>query len=219
MSVIKLENVDIKFKRRPLLHNVNFAINTGELVQLIGPNGSGKSTILRVVSGLLEPVSGKVYINDQELLAGKYAENTAVMINTPSFIPTLTGLENLKLLASIKDKIDVGQIETWMKKFGLNPTDKTKVRGYSVGMNQKLGLTQAFMEEDQIILLDEPMNGLDKQSKQKVIEIVKQVREVRPNTTMIVVSHDDSFKDIADRFLVIDGENVVESRTYDEATV
>ncbi|MDN2452800.1 ABC transporter ATP-binding protein [Lactobacillus sp. UCMA15818] len=211
-NAIELENVAISYKKVKLLHNVNLEIQTGDIVHLRGENGVGKSTFLKTVCGLKVPTSGTIKINDKVLHPGTFAPRTGILINTPRFINNLTGFENLRILANIKKEVSKLDIESYMRTFGLDPKSNTKVRSYSVGMLQKLGLIQAIMEKNNLLLLDEPLNGLDRSSKEKVLEVLERLHSENPSLTMLLVSHEDFFKNIADVFYEIDQETIIKMR-------
>ncbi|MDF7673056.1 ABC transporter ATP-binding protein [Lactobacillus sp. ESL0701] len=210
-QAVILEDVAISFKNRPLLTKVNFKISAGDIALLSGENGSGKSTLLKVICGLRQPKSGRVNVFGKELGPGKFAQQTAVLINSPRFINDMSGFDNLWALAQIKHQISQETVRLWMNRVGLDPTSKVKVRKYSLGMNQKLGLAQALMEDEDLILLDEPLNGLDKSSKQKIVNLVKEVHSENLQKIFIIVSHDNYFNTIANRFFEINGEEVIEN--------
>lgn len=211
-NAIELENVVIGYKKMRLLHNVNLKIETGDIVHLRGENGVGKSTFLKTVCGLKLPISGTIKINNKILYPGTFAPKTGILINTPRFINNLTGFENLRILANIKKEVSKIDIENYMRTFGLDSKSNIKVRSYSVGMLQKLGLIQAIMEKNNLLLLDEPLNGLDRSSKEKVLEVLERLHNENPNLTMLIVSHEDFFKDIADAFYEIDQETIIRMR-------
>lgn len=207
-EIINISNVSITLKKRKLLTNINLTIKQGDIVQIVGENGSGKSTLLKIISGLLKPERGSVYINNQKLLPGEYAPDTGILINSPQFINSISGLDNLLFLADINKKIGKKSVISWMKKVGLDPNNKDKVKNYSVGMNQKLGIAQALMENNSLILLDEPLNGLDKKSKENIINIIEDIHTKDPKTTFILVSHDDSFDKLVNKIIKIDGDSI-----------
>lgn len=211
MDAIKLNQVDIIFRQRPLLTDVNMLISTGDLALLNGANGSGKSTLLKVISGLKQPSRGNVTIFDQKLKPGRFAKQTAILINAPQFIQNISGFDNLWALAQIKKRISAETVKTWMRRLGLDPESKLKIKRYSLGMTQKLGLIQALMENEKLILLDEPLNALDKKSKKDVIDLIQAIHETDPDKTWLIVSHDDSFEDIANRRFEINGEELTEN--------
>lgn len=207
-EIVKLKNITIAFKKRILFTNINITINQGDIVQIIGENGSGKSTLLRTISGLLRPKSGTVYINNQKLLPGQYAKDTGLLINNPQFINSISGLDNLLLLASINQKIDKESVIKWMRTVGLDPNNKQKVKNYSLGMNQKLGIAQALMENNKLILLDEPLNGLDKKSKDNIVNLIENIHAQDPKTTFIFVSHDNNFNKLRNKVVRLDGDSI-----------
>lgn len=210
-DAIKFQNVDIVLHKRPLLTNLNFCVKTGDVVLLNGANGSGKSTLLKVISGLMRPHQGSVTVFGEKLKPGAFAKQTAVMINAPRFLQNLTGFENLWALANIKKQITAETVKNWMQRVGLDPQNPLKVRRYSLGMNQKLGLAQALMEDEALILLDEPLNTLDKKSKHELVALITQLHQERPQQTWVIVSHDDAFASLATRIFEINGEELTEN--------
>ena len=125
-------------------------------------NGSGKTMLMRAISGLILPTSGKVYINDKEL--GRHISfppSIGILIENPSFISNYTGFKNLKILASIQNRISDDEIRDAIRKVGLDPDDKRTFKKYSLGMKQRLGIAAAIMERPDIVILDEPINALD----------------------------------------------------------
>lgn len=213
---VSLKNVAVDVKKSTLLHDVSFDLHPGDIVQLIGENGSGKSTLLRVIAGLLTPKTGEVTVNGQLLTPGTYAPKTAALINAPVFLPNLSAFSNLSLLAKIKKQISADDIKHWMKQLELDPEDSTPVKKFSLGMNQKLGLIQALMEKEDVILLDEPLNGLDLKSKKLVLQLLETLQQEKPATTFVIVSHDKFFQDFATRFLYIDGDTITERGSFDD---
>lgn len=210
MKRIELKNVGVVFKGRPVLHDVSFTLQAGDICQIAGPNGSGKSTILKLIAGLLVPTTGQVLLDDTELTPGKFIQRAGVMINEPEFIGHLTGMANLMLLAQIQQRVGRDEVAAWMRRFGLDPDDRIKVRNYSLGMKQKLGIIQVLMEKPAVIMLDEPLNGLDRQSKAQVVALLREIHVADPNIMMILISHEDEIKPLVNRAFVVDGETVVE---------
>lgn len=209
MTQIALRNMTVMVKKHILLENVAITVNDGETVWLRGPNGSGKSTVLKLMAGLLRAQTGTVLVNGQALLPGHFLANAGVIINTPVFIPSLSGFANLQMLAAIRHMISDDDIRQWMQRLGLNPQDRMRVRQYSTGMNQKLGIIQAVMEKPVILLLDEPLNGLDKAAKQQVIDLLRTMQQETPNLTMVMVSHEEEIAPLVTRRLLIDGLQVI----------
>ena len=160
--IISLDQVSKSFSGRRVLSDVSLDVEKGSTVGIVGANGSGKSVLFNIICGFLTPDSGQVYVRGQALGKGRdFPENVGVLINSPGFIGLNTGLQNLRYLAGIRGVAGEKEIRSAMQKTGLDPEDKTKVEHYSMGMKQKLGIAQAIMEDQDILILDEPFNALD----------------------------------------------------------
>lgn len=194
MGYLELKNVSKRFGHRTILEDVSLSVERGKTVGLVGANGSGKSVLFKILCGFERPDQGNVYVRGKEL--GKngqdFPDNIGVFINSPGFIGIYSGFENLKFLADIKGKIGEKEIEAAMEKVGLDPGDKTKVEHYSLGMKQKLGLAQAMMEGQDILVLDEPFNALDYKMYEDVKTIIRMLKA--EDKTIFLTSH--HFKDI-----------------------
>lgn len=173
---ITLENIVKKYKNNVLLDNISCNFEFGKIYGITGRNGSGKTMLLRLLSGLIFPDSGKMVVNGKEIVNGNIPEEIGAIIETPGFINYYTAFKNLKILASIKNIIDDKKIVSTMELLGLDPNDNRKIKEYSLGMRQKLGIVQAIMENPKIILLDEPMNSLDKESVKNVHNVLRSLK-------------------------------------------
>lgn len=163
MLSIEIKNVSLSIKNNAILKNVTVAFEKGKIHGLIGRNGSGKTMLMKCICGFVEPIQGTIHVAGKQV--GKdcdFPENVGMIIETPGFIPYYSGYKNLKLLADLNKKIGKEQIKDAMRQVGLDPELKRHVRKYSLGMRQRLGLAQAIMESPDLLILDEPMNGLDK---------------------------------------------------------
>ncbi|ASS72994.1 ABC transporter ATP-binding protein [Bacillus atrophaeus] len=203
-SYIECKHMVKKLKGNHVLNDISFSIKENEFVVLRGHNGSGKTMILRAIAGLLTLTKGEVSVNG--LVIGRdtdFSEHTGLLIEYPSFIPVYSGLQNLKFLASIKKKVSDEEIKEVIRKVGLDPEDKRKVKRYSLGMKQRLGIAQAIMEKPKLLLLDEPTNALDKKGINLILDILKSEKE--NGTTIVVASHDDTLceNSIVDRIIDI----------------
>lgn len=158
---MKVELIDYtkQIKRAVVLERINLTMLSGSIYGLRGPNGSGKSMLLRAMCGLIRPSSGRIEI-DGITLTG-FPQSVGVLIEEPDFIGRYTGFQNLESIARIKRIIDAEKIRNVLCELGLSPDDKRPYRKYSLGMRQRLGIACALMENPDIILLDEPFNGLD----------------------------------------------------------
>lgn len=185
---IEVKNVTKKFKDNVILENVNLVFESGKIYGLIGRNGSGKSIFLKILCGFYEPSNGQILYNDEDIIKEeKYPPSTRALIEKPNFIPDLTGKQNLLLLASIQNIIGEKEIDESMKILELTPNDKKKYYKYSLGMKQKLGIAQVLMENPNVIILDEPFNGLDDDSVTILRKIL--LKEKKKGKIIILATH------------------------------
>ena len=193
-SYIELRKVSKSFGHRRILREVSLSVERGKTVGLVGANGSGKSVLFKLWCGFGKPDKGDVYVCGRQL--GKngrdFPDNMGVFINSPGFIGIYSGFQNLKFLADIQGRIGEEEIAEAMDKVGLDPSDKTKVAHYSLGMKQKLGLAQAIMEVQDILILDEPFNALDYKTYEDVRTIIRMLKA--EGKTIFLTSH--RYKDI-----------------------
>ena len=162
-AMISIENLNKQFKNQLVLNNINVKFSNGHIYGIIGRNGSGKTVLLKCICGFLKPTTGVISVNHK--IVGKdidFPENLGFIIETPGFLLNYSGYKNLRYLASIREKIDSNEIKESMSLVGLDSADKKHVGKYSMGMRQRLGIAQAIMEKPDILVLDEPMNALDK---------------------------------------------------------
>lgn len=186
--IISLDQVSKSFSGRRVLSDVSLDVEKGSTVGIVGANGSGKSVLFNIICGFLTPDSGQVYVRGQALGKGRdFPENVGVLINSPGFIGLNTGLQNLRYLAGIRGVAGEKEIRSAMQKTGLDPEDKTKVEHYSMGMKQKLGIAQAIMEDQDILILDEPFNALDYKTYNDTKEIIRILQA--EGRTILMTSH------------------------------
>ncbi len=186
---VYVENLSKSFRKRQILNNVNLSVPKGECYGIIGPNGSGKSTLLRCLTGLVRPNSGVVTVLGTEVFPARVSlpKGVGALIETPGFMGNMSGRNNLRFLMSISGKVDDKKIDKIMQTVGLDPYNPQKVRSYSTGMRQRLGIAQAILDEPELLLLDEPQHGLDPEG---IIEIRELLRNFnRQGTTILMVSH------------------------------
>ena len=187
-DVIEIENLCKKFKDKTVINNVNVSFERGKIHGIIGRNGSGKTVLFKCICGFVPITSGRIKVQDQ--LIGKeidIPENIGIIIESPGFLPNYSGFHNLKFLAELNKKIGREKIRETMRFVGLDPDDKKHVGKYSMGMRQRLGLAQAIMEEPDILVLDEPMNGLDKQGVREIRTCLLQLKD--QEKTILLASH------------------------------
>lgn len=185
--MIIIDNLTKKFNKETILENVNLKLEKGKIYGFVGKNGSGKTVLFKMILGFISPSNGYVQVNNKKV--GKdidFPADCGIIIETPGFIDNISGYKNLRLLASIKGTIDDSKIRECMNFMGLDPDDKKKVKNYSLGMKQKLGLTQALMENPEILILDEPMNALEQESVVKVRNLLMKLKEEK---IILLASH------------------------------
>ena len=186
--MLKIESLTRRYPHVTALDGLNMEIGHGQLYGFVGPNGCGKSVFFKTLCGYSLLTEGQVIYRGK--IIGKeqdFIDDAGIVIEEPEFINSLSGLENLKILAEIQKKISEAEIIEVLKQFDLYEDRNKKVGKYSVGMKQKLRLAQAVMEKPQVLILDEPMNGLDKKSVKKVEDILKAF--VENGGTLLMTSH------------------------------
>lgn len=185
--MIEVKGLTKDFKETKALDNVSLLFDSGKIHGLIGRNGSGKTVLMKIICGFMTPTKGEVYIDQKRYKPSDLRESMGVIIESPGFIGSKNGFTNLWYLASIRKKADKEQVKEAMKVVGLDPASKKPVRKYSMGMRQRLGIAQAIMEDPEILLLDEPMNGLDNQGVGDIRQVLADLR--KQGKTIILASH------------------------------
>lgn len=192
MSIIEVKSISKKFKQNILFEDASLSIDQGKMIGIVGGNGVGKSVLFKLITGLEFVDKGEISVRGKKV--GKnsdFPQNIGLFVNQPGYIDFYDGFTNLKLLAEIQDRIGEEEIKNCMKKVGLNPEDKTKVKNYSAGMKQKLGIAQAIMENQDIVLLDEPFNALDFHTNMDMLSILSNLKQERK--TVILTSHQHEY--------------------------
>lgn len=180
--------VNKSFGKEKVLRDVRLTIPAGKIYGVVGNNGSGKTVLMKCICGFMLPDSGKIYVGGQRV--GRdcdFPDSLGIIIETPGFLPYLTGYQNLKILASLKAKIGKKEIIDALEKVGLKPTLRKPVSKYSLGMRQRLGIAQAIMEDPAVLILDEPFNGLDKTGVEEIRKLLLSLKE--RGKTILLASH------------------------------
>lgn len=177
-----------KFEKQEILTNINLSCERGSITGIIGRNGSGKTVLFKCLCGLLIPDGGEIYI-DNIKQKGKVESfgKIGAIIEKPDFLSHYTALKNLKLLYCIKNQWNQETVEKYLELVGLNPKSKKAVGKYSLGMKQRLAIAQAIMEGQDILILDEPMNGLDNQGVEDIRKLLFQLK--KEGKTILLASH------------------------------
>lgn len=185
---LEIKNLSKKFKDVYVLKDINLTFESGKIYGFTGRNGSGKSVLLKIICGFYTPTSGEVLLDNYNyILNNDFPKSTRCLIEKPNFLPDLTGYENLKLLASIENKIGDKEIMDTIEKLNLKEEINKKYSKYSLGTKQKLGIAQVLMEDPKLIVLDEPLNGIENDTAKEVRKILNE--EKKKDKIIIVASH------------------------------
>lgn len=188
---ISLQHVYKSFDEEEVLHDINHEFEEGKIHGIVGNNGSGKTVMFKCICGFLYPTKGKIFVDYQQVGRDMdFPEDMGIIIETPGFLPYVTGMKNLQILASLNRKIDDIQIENAIRMVGLDPTMKKPVSKYSLGMRQRLGIAQAIMEDPQMLILDEPFNGLDKHGVADMRKLIRGLKD--KGKTILLASHNQA---------------------------
>lgn len=205
---IEVKNLSKEFKKILILDNISVTFEKGKIYGLIGRNGSGKSVFLKILCALYEPTNGEVLYDETNIFKEeKIPSNTRALIESPNFIEELTGYENLEMLANIQNKIGKHEIEEALRKVNLYEEKDKKYSKYSLGMKQKLGIAQVLMEDPEVMILDEPFNGIEEETAVKLRGILKEER--KKGKIIILASHiKEDIENLADVIYKFDGGKI-----------
>lgn len=189
MKVIEVKNATKKIKKHKVIDGINLTFESGKIYGINGINGSGKTMLMRAICGLIHLTEGEVNIDGKIL--GKdmeFPNSVGVLIEHPGLVESYTGYENLKMIADIRKNTTEEYIKNLLEKLLLDPDDKRKVKKYSLGMRQKIGIAQAFIDEPELLILDEPFNALDRKSVAVVKDMIK---DYKNNERIIIITCHD----------------------------
>ena len=193
-TFIEVQNAVKRFRDQVVLKNVSISFEKGQIHGIVGRNGSGKTVLFKCICGLMHPEEGVILVNGKRV--GRdvdMPEDIGAIIEAPGFLPNYSGYKNLRFLANIRRKIGKAEILNVLKTVGLDPESRKHVGKYSLGMRQRLGIAQAIMEDPEILILDEPMNGLDNAGVQDIRALLLGLKE--QGKTILLASH--NHEDIA----------------------
>ena len=186
--VIRVEGVYKRFGTDTVLKDVSRSFERGRIHGIVGNNGSGKTVLMKCICGFLIPDSGSITVNGERVgVDVDFPRDMGLIIETPGFLPNVTGIKNLEILASLNKKIGLREIAAAIRRVGLDPLMKKPVGKYSLGMRQRLGIAQAIMENPSLLILDEPLNGLDKHGVREMRQLIKGLKE--QGKTILLASH------------------------------
>lgn len=205
-EIVKVENVTKYFKQEKVLDDVNMNLETGHIYGIVGKNGAGKTVLFKIIAGFIKPSSGKVTVAGKIIGFDRdFPDSLGLIIETPGFLSQYNAYQNLLYLANINNKISKEDIKESIRMVGLDPGSNKKVGKFSLGMRQRLGIAQAIMENPNLIILDEPMNGLDKKGIEDVKELLLKLKG--DGKTILMASHYAEDMEICDEvFQMEDGK-------------
>ncbi len=195
MSYIEVCHVTKSFKKQTVLKDVTMHLEKGKIYGLVGNNGSGKTVLMKCICGFLMPDEGAVVVDGKKVgVDMDFPKDLGLIIETPGFLPKLSGKKNLVYLAKMRKKATESQIEEAMRRVELDPNLKRPVGNYSLGMRQRLGIAQAIMENPSLLILDEPFNGLDKAMTEKIRGLLLKLK--KEGKTILLASHQQADIDL-----------------------
>lgn len=205
-EIVNVENVTKYFKQEKVLDDVNMNLETGHIYGIVGKNGAGKTVLFKIIAGFIKPSSGKVTVAGKIIGVDRdFPDSLGLIIETPEFLSQYNAYQNLLYLANINNKISKEDIKEAIRMVGLDPDSNKKVGKFSLGMRQRLGIAQAIMENPNLIILDEPMNGLDKKGIEDVKELLLKLKG--DGKTILMASHYAEDMEICDEvFQMEDGK-------------
>ena len=214
-TAISVQNVSKDFGAERVLKSVSRDFEKGKIHGIVGNNGSGKTVLMKCICGFLIPTEGTVIVNGRRV--GRdvdFPHDLGIIIETPGFLPGVTGVKNLEILASLNKKIDLSEIADAIRRVGLDPHMKKPVGKYSLGMRQRLGIAQAIMEDPSLLILDEPLNGLDKHGVAEMRKLIKGLSA--EGKTILLASHNQGdIDELCDTVCEMDAGVMTSIRGYE----
>lgn len=183
-NILEVQQVSKSYRNKKVLDNVSFIIKRGEVVGLVGPNGAGKTTLMKIIMNLIQNYQGKIKLEEHK----KRKKQIGAIIENPSFYPNLSGLENLKYFAEVSGGYNKPHVESIIKLMNIEGFINKKVKSYSLGMKQRLGIAQALLNNPDFLILDEPTNGLDPEGVVEIRNIIEDVVR-KKNISVLISSH------------------------------
>lgn len=207
--MIRVDNISLQLNKRQILSHISLELSSGKIYGLVGNNGCGKTMLMKCICGFVHPTEGKIEADGKQI--GKdldYLPDAGIILETPGFIGYYSGQKNLQVLAGINHKIGKDKIQETMELVGLDPNLKLPVRKYSLGMRQRLGLAQAIMEAPSALILDEPMNGLDRKGVEEIRRLLLSLKVL--DRLILIASHNaEDIQVLCDRVYSMESGRIV----------
>ena len=213
MEILEIKNLNKSFGKKKILKNVSFNVNEGDILGFIGPNGAGKTTTIKMILGLQSIDSGSVIINGYDIKKNfeKAIEKVGTIVENPDLYMYLSGYDNLKIISNLYKNVDKKRIDEVIKIVRLEARINDKVAKYSLGMRQRLGIAQALLHKPNLLILDEPTNGLDPEGIKELRDIIKSLA-VKENVGVVISSHNLSeLESFCNKVVIIKNGKIVET--------
>lgn len=188
MAIISVENVSLTIGNAQILRDISVQFEEGQIHGIVGRNGSGKTMLMKCICGFIRPNAGRITVAGNQV--GRdvdFPPDLGLLIETPGFAPYYSGLKNLELLAAVNRRASKERLNACMEQLGLGDAKNKRVSKYSMGMRQRLGIAQAIMEDLKLLVLDEPLNGLDEQGVEDIRALLLELK--RKGKTILLTSH------------------------------
>ena len=188
MAVISMEHVSLTVGAAQILRDISVQFEAGKIHGIVGRNGSGKTMLMKCICGFIRPTAGRIVVDGKQV--GRdvdFPPDLGLLIETPGFIPYYSGLKNLELLAAVNRRASRERLNACMELLGLGDAKGKRVSKYSMGMRQRLGIAQAIMEDPKLLILDEPLNGLDEQGVEDIRALLLELKG--QGKTILLSSH------------------------------
>ena len=210
-AVIRTYDLTKRFKHLAAVDGVNFEVQPGEVFGFLGPNGAGKTTTIAMLLGLVRPTAGSAEVLGHDIRRGLSAalRRVGAIVETPAFYPYLSGRDNLRIFARIIGGDAEGSIPDLIEQVGLRGRGKDKVGTYSLGMRQRLGLASAMLGDPELLILDEPTNGLDPAGMQEVRRLIRRLAEEEGKTVFLSSHLLHEVEQVCDRVLILNKGQVI----------
>ena len=218
-TVLECKNLNKKIGKKDILNNVSLEVKEGDILGFIGPNGAGKTTTIKLILGLQKINSGEVKINgyDIEKQFEKAIEKVGTIVENPDLYLYMSGLENLKIIARLYKNVDEKRIEEVIKLVGLENRIKDKVSKYSLGMRQRLGIAQAIIHKPNLLILDEPTNGLDPEGIKQLRDLLTKLAK-EENMGILISSHNlAELESFCNKISIIQNGKIIETSSLEDA--
>ena len=218
MEILKIKNLNKSFGKKKILKNVSFNVNEGDILGFIGPNGAGKTTTIKMILGLQSINSGTVTINGYDIKKNfeKAIEKVGTIVENPDLYMYLSGYDNLKLISNLYKNVDKKRIDEVIKIVKLETRINDKVSKYSLGMRQRLGIAQALLHKPNLLILDEPTNGLDPEGIKELRDIIKRLA-TKEKVGVVISSHNLSeLESFCNKVTIIKNGTIVETSSIKE---